>query len=134
MKLHLPKTIAIRRDAFLYLDPKPPENQFAQCGTCMMFTGSTCTIHGLDVPITKRHSCGLYVHGKPMPNEKGHEMASVTPEESGLIEAHVRCKNCRFFQAEKSWCGLYERMSAGGVFQLNAAVHPNGCCNAWSGG
>lgn len=49
----------VTRAAFLYLDPKGNKSQFAQCGTCMMFTGDTCTIHG-----------------KPILGEKGHEMVS----------------------------------------------------------
>ncbi len=135
MQLMMPKPTKLTRDTFLYLDPKPPFATFAQCETCMMFTGEaaeTCTIHGAKVRVTKDHSCGLYVHGTPMPDEQGHEMASVTPEESGLIKAQVRCENCQSFQAQKTTCTLFQWLSRGWAFALNPKVHPHGCCNAWS--
>lgn len=119
----------IGRDAFLYLKPQKPENLFAQCGSCMMFTESTCTIHGKDVKITKDMSCGLYVHGKPMPQEKGHEMKLVTPEESGLVKRQVRCENCLSFDG-KNKCTLYEILNKTKQFKLDENVEPKACCNA----
>lgn len=125
----------VSRDAFLYLEPKPPADRFAQCSTCMMWTGQkaqTCTIHGPKVRVTGEMSCGLYVHGHPMPEEAGHEMPSVTPDASGLVQRQVRCENCRFFTRRTRRCGLFERLTQDmpDVFALDPEVHPNGCCNA----
>jgi len=127
--------VKIKRDAFLYLDPKAPNNTFAQCGTCMMFTGKTCTIHGKNVKITGDMSCGLYVHGKPMPEEQGHEMKSVTPKESGLVNEPVRCENCVSFDARESECELYEHLNEheDSQFDLDKSVKAKGCCNAFRG-
>ena len=119
----------INEAAFLYLDPKEPKEKFAQCAACMMFTGSTCTIHGKDVKITGKMSCGLYVHGKPMPEEKGHEMKSVTPKESGLVDRQVRCENCKFYH-DPNICDLFGRLNKEGSFDLNTKVNQYGCCNA----
>lgn len=130
---------AITRDSFLYLEAKDPKNvdQFAQCGTCMMFTGNaneTCTIHGPDEKIVSDGSCGLYVEGDPMPDEAGHEMASVTKEESGYVERQVRCENCRVFEMDGTACTLYDNLNAmkHGLFkfELDSKVDPKGCCNA----
>jgi hypothetical protein len=125
--------VKVARDAFLYLDPKTPNDRFAQCGSCLMFTGKTCTIHGPKVKITEGMSCGLYVHGKPMPDELGHEMTSVTPEESGLTQParEVRCKHCRFFDG-KTTCGLFVSINEAlpKAFDLDETVDPQGCCNA----
>lgn len=121
----------IKRDAFLYLDPKAPKNTFAQCASCMMFTGETCTIHGGDVPITGDMSCGFYVHGKPMPDELGHEMKSVTPKESGLVKEKVRCENCQSFEARESECELFDELNENELFDLDKKVKPKGCCNAF---
>lgn len=131
LKFKLSGTMMIRRDAFLYLDPKAPKNQFAQCGTCMMMTGLTCTIHGPSVAITKGHSCGYYVHGMPMPEEQGHEMKLVTPKESGLIKAQVRCENCQSFEKDQNTCTLFMRLNETGGFDLDSSVNQQGCCNAW---
>jgi hypothetical protein len=55
----------LTRDAFIYLDPKPPENEFAQCWTCRMWVPSErCSIHGPDVKVTGGMSCALYIHGE----------------------------------------------------------------------
>ena len=88
---------AIMRNAFLYLEPQEEKNadQFAQCATCMMFTGDsneTCTIHGPDERIVAGGSCGFYVEGDPMPDEAGHEMTSVTKEGSGYVERPARIR------------------------------------------
>jgi hypothetical protein len=96
----------------------------------MMFTGSTCTIHGKDVKITGDMSCGYYVHGMPMPDEKGHEMKSVTPSESGLVKRDVRCDNCTHFDGE-SICNLFKKLNQNPeLFDLDEKVTPMGCCNA----
>lgn len=125
----------ITRDTFLYLDPKPPADQFAQCATCLMWTGDkvqTCTIHGRKVKVTGGMSCGLYVHGKPVPDQAGQERAIVTPKESGLVDRPVRCENCSVFDEKRSRCIGYETLNKAlpQLFALDAAVHPQGCCNA----
>src|SRR5689334_9403073 len=86
----------ITRDAFLYLEPKEPKDQFAQCGTCRMFTGKSCSILG-KTKVTKDMSCGLYVHGPISPSLAGKEVASYTAKEAGLVNRAVRCENCRSF-------------------------------------
>jgi hypothetical protein len=132
--------MGIKRDRsiFLYLDPKPPEDQFAQCDTCMMYTGkpgekvATCTIHGKEKINGPDGTCGLYVHGKPMPGERGHEMASVTKKESGYVERQVRCENCVSFNAGRSTCMAFDSLNIKmpQYFSLKTKVDPKGCCNA----
>src|SRR5262249_12619601 len=103
----------ITRDAFLYLDPKPPKSSFAQCGTCIMWTGEkrrTCEIHGPDIRIEYGHSCGLYVHGQPDTSGKVEKL--VTPEDSGLVLRQVRCENCIAFRARESKCGLFSLLNS----------------------
>lgn len=125
----------ITRDAFLYLDPKSPMGSFGQCSTCMMWTGprsQTCTIHGPNLTIQSGDSCGLYVHGDPMPDEAGHEMTSVTPKESGLVSRQVRCENCASYVPASSRCRLFIKLNEVDpkLFRLDPNVHPAGCCNA----
>lgn len=125
----------VSRDAFLYLPPKPPLDQFAQCSTCFMWTGSQrqrCTIHGPAVPVTGDMSCGFYIHGEPMLEMARKEVTRVRPEESGLVKRAVRCEDCRFFHATVSRCHLFDRLNRvlPDVFDLDPAVHPQGCCNA----
>jgi len=126
------KSEKVERDAFLYLDHKGDPKMFAQCGSCMMFTGSTCTIHGPKVKITGDMSCGYYVHGKPMPDEKGHEMKSVTPAESGLVKRQVRCENCSHVDYENKKCKLYSALNRLDPYKFNLMedIDLNGCCNA----
>lgn len=129
---------AITRAAFLYLEPRDEKNrdQFAQCATCMMFTGEheTCTIHGPDEKVVAGGSCGFYVEGDPMPDEAGHEMASVTKEQSGYVERQVRCENCKVFEIDGAACTLYDNLNlmTHTMFkiELDAKVDPKGCCNA----
>lgn len=124
------------RSAFVYMNPREKHyDNFAQCGSCMMFTGKTCTIHGPDISVGKSDSCALYVPGDPMPGEKGHEMKSVTPEESGLYSGQVRCENCKFYKKGGQECGLYQALNekVSGKFSLEERVHPKACCNAFVG-
>jgi len=124
----------VDRSAFIYMNPREKYyDNFAQCKTCMMFTGKTCTIHGPDVSVSKGDSCALYVPGDPMPKEKGHEMKSVTPEESGLYSGQVRCENCKYYKKGKQECGLYQTLNekVSEKFNLQERVHPKACCNAF---
>ncbi len=127
----------VQRDAFIYLDPKPPQDKFAQCGTCMMFTGSSCTILGKDKKVDAGDSCALYVHGKPQPKMKGKEHKSVTPEEAGFVEGEqVRCENCVYGDKSRGVCKLFEKLNREmpADFDLKEKIHPKGCCNAWKKG
>ena len=119
------------RDAFLYLDPKEPENRFAQCNTCRdwVIGDRRCVIHGPKVYVAGRMSCGLYVHGEPQP--KGTKTyIDVTPEESGLVDRQVRCENCRWLDDHE--CGFFKMLNEKlpEVFDLEVEIDPHGCCNA----
>jgi hypothetical protein len=123
----------LQRDAFLYLEPKDKKDEkaFAQCGTCSMFvTKGLCTILGPDVPIKASDSCGLYVEGEPL--QDGKTVASVTPEEAGLVHRQVRCENCLYFDTDDSTCELFEKLNAEmpDCWTLDVDVSANGCCNA----
>lgn len=123
----------VKRDAFLYLDPKGKKETFAQCSTCMMWLGKEkdlCSIHGKDVEVTGDMSCGLYVHGMPMPDM--HVMKAVTPHESGLYKGKVRCGNCHYFD-EVDECLLYTLLNQEMPehFDLDPTVDEQGCCNAF---
>lgn len=123
----------IERDAFLYMDPKEPHDTHAQCGTCMMFTGDSCTILGKNIKIAAEDSCGLYVPGKPMPEEKGHEMESLTPKEAGLVHGNVRCENCTYAGGAETTCQLFKTLNERlpNLFDLDEEIKPKGCCNAF---
>lgn len=120
----------IKRDAFLYMDPKSPKDSFAQCGTCLMFTGTGCTILG-KTKITKDMTCGLYVRGKPQLHLKGKEQSLVTPKEAGLVDIQVRCENCRYGGGD---CGLFKTLNdkLPDMFDLDVKIDPKGCCNGFT--
>ncbi len=124
----------VQRDAFLYLDPKEPKNEFAQCSTCIKFTGSTCLILGKNIPVTGNMSCGFYLNGEPNLKAKGSEEEIVTPKEAGLVNRKVRCENCKFFKEKESICDLYHDLNRDypEKFNLDEKVNKYGCCNAES--
>lgn len=117
----------IQRDAFLYMEPKPPKGEFAQCSTCFMWIpeSNTCAIHGEELEVQGTDSCGLYVHG-----ESAFEEAAklVTEEESGLVTHPVRCENCYYGGKE---CGLYVKLNKAlpELFDLDTKISPQACCN-----
>jgi len=124
----------LKRDIFVYLDPKEPRDQFAQCATCRMWTGkdnNTCSILG-KTKVTGDMSCDLYTYGKPSLSLAGKEVATYTPEEVGLVKRSVRCQNCRSFDPQKSVCMLYQALNQknADLFDLDEKVNPQGCCNA----
>lgn len=123
-------TKKITRNSFLYMAPKPPQTSFAQCGTCVMFTGTGCTILG-KVRITKGMTCGLYVHGAPSYGQEGKEKSLTTPQECGLIDEQVRCENCRYGGEH---CELFEMLNdkLPNIFDLETKIDLNGCCNAFT--
>ena len=120
----------VSRDAFLYMGPKEPKENFAQCSTCIQWTGKTCAIIGSDTEVTGDMSCGLYVHGEPTKELLGKEKKSVTAEEAGLVKRKVQCKNCRSFDTAESTCLLFEALNKLPYFDLDKKVDKNGCCNA----
>lgn len=137
--------MVVDRNAFLYLAPKPRDDKqsFAQCGSCRLFTGNGCVIHGSKVEVDDDDSCGFYVdwpNGKIDPKVVANHKAdlergvpgSVTPEESGLVGSLVQCHRCDFYSEGK--CGLFEKLNAAlpRVFKLNVKVEPHACCNAWT--
>jgi hypothetical protein len=116
--------------AFIYLAPKAPKTEFAQCKTCFLFKPDSerCGIFAPDVKVTAEQSCGLYLHGKP--NENQECRSTTTPEAAGLVDGPVRCENCRWYD---NGCRLYEMLSQKmpDVFKLDPNVDPQGCCNAF---
>lgn len=121
----------IKRDAFLYMDPKGPKEEFAQCSTCANWTGETCMILGKDVKVTADMTCGLYVHGEPNSDGKGQEEKLISSEEAGLVKRQVRCENCASFDGKEK-CLLFEALnkSMSDHFKLDTKVNKLGCCNA----
>lgn len=123
----------VTREAFLYMAPKAPNDEFAQCGTCFMFDSEdkTCAIMGPDVKIEAEWSCGLYVHGKP--KQKIIPIKCVIPAAAGLFKDKVRCENCFYFDAEESECVLYQDLNQKNKdFKLDTKVEAKACCNAWT--
>ena len=121
----------IKRHAFIYMNPKPPEKQFAQCGTCRDFTGTKCKILGM-LEVRANDSCALYVHGKPDYGAKTQLLVSA--EEAGFGKGSVRCENCKYFDAKESKCKLFDMLNnkLGNNFDLDINVHRFGCCNGFT--
>lgn len=116
---------------FLYIGPKAG-SQTGQCSSCKMFLKEhgLCSLHGPKVKITGDMSCGLWVMGGPAEeSEMEHVSVAVTPAESGLIKAQVRCINCEYFKKSENECLLFEILGI-----EDHTVEANGCCNAWHGG
>ncbi len=88
-----------------------------------------CSLHGKGVKITGDMSCGLWVTGGPAKeSEMEHVTTAVTPKESGLIKANVRCINCEYYKTSDKECLLFEILGI-----EDHTVEANGCCNAWHG-
>ncbi len=128
----------ITRATFLYMDPKAPKEDFAQCGTCVHFNGDRdrCELHGKDDEIDEDDSCGLYVHGIPA---GGDPQGLVTPGQSGLVDREVRCENCKFFDPDsvaREHCDFFTQLNRilPKVFDLDRYVDEYGCCNAQTPG
>lgn len=122
----------LKRDCFLYLDPKDPKDEFAQCNTCVMWVfRDKCTIHGPKIDVFGSMSCGLYVHGTPQPRGTATR-AVVTPLESGLVDRDVRCENCRWGGPETYICAFFTMLNniMPQVFKLDINIEPKACCNA----
>lgn len=135
----------IDRSTFLYLSPSGPDpvggekhQDFAQCGSCMMFTGDylkkgekdgLCTILGPDFPIQAIGSCGLYAPGPNHVDAK--TMKSVPSNQAGYVERPVRCENCVDFDEKLSICHLFHRLNENEpeTYELDVHVEAKGCCN-----
>lgn len=124
-----------KREAIGYLDPAKDKNEFAQCSTCIQYTGTEhkhCLSHGKDVNILPTMSCNYYCPGKPNPELEPYITKSITPEQSGLVDRKVRCENCALYNPQGSHCELMETLNekAPEFFDMNKHVDPKGCCNA----
>jgi hypothetical protein len=130
------KANKVQRDAFLYMDHKGDPETFAQCGSCIMFTGTGCTIHSPDVKVSSDMSCGFYVHGEPELGKRGHEQKLVTPIESGLVKRQVRCENCSHVDSENKKCNLFAELNKLDPYKFNLKeeIDLYGCCNAQTPG
>ncbi len=126
-----PKAELIDRSAFLYLEPSDMDPEFGQCGSCQMWTGTTCTILGPRVDVDESDSCALFIPGMPSFEKEGREERVVEMREVGFASREVRCENCFYFEG-KGVCGLYQKLnkSLPAVFALNEQVTSLGCCNA----
>jgi hypothetical protein len=119
----------IERNAFIYMAPKPPAEQFAQCETCLHFIPDhRCGIFSEKDRVKANASCGLYLHGTP--SDKTCR-SIVTPEEAGYVDGAVRCQNCSWF--DDGECGLFKTLmeQLPEVFSLDTKVDEHGCCNAF---
>lgn len=117
----------MNRSTFVYLDPKGNPNDFAQCRSCKMYVDShdVCSLHGMKVKVHGGMSCTEYAFGHADDSELPHVSPAFTPEQSGLVDAEVRCENCHFFESEENECELFH------ILNIPDKVNPKGCCNAW---
>lgn len=122
----------VKRDAFLYLDPEPGIDDFAQCSSCRDWVegDELCVIHGPRIVIPGTASCGFYVFGDPR-SEGSPTYFWMSPRESGLVNRKVRCENCKWFGAE-GFCKFYHILNneMPDIFDLETKVDAKGCCNA----
>jgi hypothetical protein len=121
------------RSAFLYLESKDTQAQFAQCATCVLWLPESerCGLFSDRDEVVANASCGLYVQGHP--NEDQPIMDIMRPEDAGYVLGQVRCQNCSWFVDGK--CELFTRLNEQmpTVWDLDDVVSPKGCCNAWQG-
>lgn len=127
----------ITRATFIYLDPKKPKSEFAQCETCIHFLGDRCEWMSARDEVDDDDSCCFYVHGKAAAGTQ--PKALMTKKEMGFVSRQVRCENCCFFDNQKEprdHCDLYTQLNLilPGVFALDRYVDHQGCCNAQTPG
>lgn len=127
----------ITRASFLYLDPRPPKNKFAQCETCIHFLGDKCEWMGPRDKVDGDDSCGFYAPGRASPG--AIPLSIATKKEMGFVSRQVRCENCAFFDNEsepREHCDLYTQLNLilPGLFNLDRYVDEYGCCNAQTPG
>lgn len=119
----------ITRAAFLYLSPKEPRNQFADCQTCRLYLRAIKRCAILPGPVQPEDSCGLYIHGKPNDRQPMTPRV-VTREEAGFVTGPVRCENCAY---GGDHCRMFAALNATlpQMFDLDETIDPKGCCNGW---
>lgn len=115
----------IKRDAFLYMEPKGNGKDFAQCSTCVEFDPKTKCCVVMNKIVAGLDSCGIYLEGK-YDGRKPKEYA--TPAELGYVQREVRCENCKYGGDE---CWLYKMLNQRQPedFDLETKIHPKACCN-----
>lgn len=122
------------RSAFGYFEPDGEGKHFAQCSTCRIWIAfpGRCYWLGRDFEVTGKDSCIMYVQGDPM--EDIVEPVDVfSPKEVGFVREKVRCENCVSSDG-KGHCGLFQLLNhATSLFDLDIAIKPHGCCNAFMG-
>ena len=122
----------IKRDAFLYFSPRDVDvRDFAQCGTCMHFAGSRCTLLPSSFEVGETDSCGMYLPGEPVGSD-GPKLAVFQPDEVGFVSRQVRCESCAYFGDQDNQCYLYRILNTtlSELFDLDTNVEQFGCCNA----
>jgi hypothetical protein len=121
------------RSAFLYLESRETQAQFAQCATCVLWLPESkrCGLFSEDFEVVANASCGLYVQGHPTEDQPIRDI--MAPEAAGYVLGQVRCQNCSWFVDGK--CELFTRLNEQmpTVWALDDEVSPKGCCNAWQG-
>lgn len=112
------------QSTFIYLNPQGTPDKFAQCGSCVNFTGKSCLQFGSGSSVIAGGSCNLYSYGTPQPKLYGQEYGDMAPHLAGYVEREVRCINCHFYFGADSDCLLYKSLN------IPHKVNANGCCNA----
>jgi hypothetical protein len=100
-----------------------------------------CEIHDFNIVVTKEHTCGYYVHGKPHPKRMhkpdGVDVSPVDPKHSGLdkVPGGTSCDNCEYYKNPKMGKGtcivVQEGAGAEGSTGKLATVEGKGCCARW---
>lgn len=129
----------VDRSAFLFMETRQPEEQFAQCMTCANFINDKklCKLFSETDVVTKGDSCGFYLPGE---NATGATpVAIVSPDEAGFVSRKVRCEHCKFFDPTnepRTHCDLYTQLNLilPDVFDLDRYVDEDDCCNANTSG
>lgn len=126
------QALANLRSAVLYLDPDGTEKL---CGNrCMMHVESgeykdRCTIHGPDVFIPNKASCGFYVKGDAAKSDDHMMMKLVTPKQSGLIYGKVQCKRCLRRGDKETVCAALTKVLQDQGHDIEFSIKPDACCN-----
>jgi hypothetical protein len=133
---HYEPQMKVKRNAFLYQDPRGDPDKFATCETCHDFTGKSCENFAKGNTVKPTASCGLYRYGPNNRPKPGNETGTFTKAQAGYIEKPVRCENCAFGDIEEgkeAYCELFEHLNKEwpAVFDLDKKIEPKGCCNAF---
>lgn len=125
----------IHRETFGYLEPADGQEDFAQCSSCILWTGADserCLILGNKLVVEGTDSCHFYIPGDPEPDRSGDERELLSQEEAGFVKGKVRCENCAEYDSKPSKCTLYAKLNKAmpSDFDLDVKVKSQGCCNA----